>query len=96
MSGTHYDLAMASPERIPLQVGSTDLSIGAYSVGVAPARTCEELVAAYIELVFLVRQDFPEYFRDEDFDALASATAQDVSYFRNRVVADLKTARVAS
>lgn len=96
MPGNGYDRAMTNPERIPLQVGTTDLAIGEYSVGVPPARTCDELVEAYIELVYLVRRDYPEYFREEDFVALAEATTQECSYFRNRAVAEIQLARVAS
>ena len=96
MCSSSYDLAMTSPERTPLEIGTTDLAIGEYSVGVAPARTCEQLISAYLELVSLVRRDHPEYFRDEDFESLARATTQEASFFRNRVVSRLQTARAAS
>ena len=88
-------LFMTSPQRIPLEVGTTALAIGEYSVGLAPSRSCDQLVSAYLELVGLVRADHPEYFRDEDFDALANATTRDASYFRNQVVSQLQPARVA-
>lgn len=84
-----------SPQRTPLEVGTTALAIGRYSVGLAPSRTCEQLVGAYLELVAMVRRDYPEYFRDEDFDALAEATTRDASFFRNQVVAQLQAVRVA-
>jgi len=71
------------------------LAIGAYSVGVAPTRTSEQLVAAYVELVALVRRDHPEYLRDDDFDVLAAATTQPASFFRNRVVSNLQQQSVA-
>ena len=96
MSSTDYDFAMANPERTPLEVGTTALAIGEYSVGVAPARTCEQLISAYLELVALVRRDHPEYFRDADFDSLAASTGQEASFFRNSVLAQLQTARAAS
>ncbi len=82
-------LFMSSPQRTPLEVGTTALAIGEYSVGLAPSRTCDQLVAAYLELVGMVRNDYPEYFREEDFDALARATAHDSSFFRNQVVSRL-------
>ena len=86
---------MISPERTPLEVGTTALAIGEYSVGLAPSRTCEQLVAAYLELVSMVRRDHPEYFREGDFAALAAGTARDSSFFRNRAVAQFQTADVA-
>ena len=93
----HYAISVKSmsPDRTPLEVGTTALAIGEYSIGLAPSRTCEQLVAAYLELVGIVRRDHPEYFREQDFDALASATAKDAPYFRNQVVSQLQSARVA-
>ena len=81
--------------RIGLEVGVTDLSIGEYSVGLAPSRTSEQLVEAYIELVTLVRRDHPEYLRDEDLDILAVSTGLDTGFLRNRVTSQVASLRVA-
>ncbi len=87
---------MTSPTRTPLEVGLTDLSIGEYSVGLAPGRTSEQLVLAYLELVSLVRQDDPEYLRDEDIDTLVEATHLDRSFVQNRVNTHLSQIGLAS
>ncbi len=87
---------MNTPNRTPLEVGLTDLSIGEYSVGLAPARTSEQLVLAYLELITLVRQDHPEYLRDEDIDTLVEATQLERSFITNRVNTHLATLGVAS
>jgi len=84
-----------SPQRIPLEVGITDLSIGRYSVGLAPSRTSEHLVEAYIELVKLVRRDNPEYLRDDDFEVLSASTGLEAGFLRNRVLSQLESLRVA-
>ncbi len=86
---------MTSPQRTHLEVGTTALAIGEYSVGLAPSRTCEQLVSAYLELVTMVRRDHPEYFREEDFDALATATTRDADFFHNQVLSQLEPVRVA-
>jgi len=65
---------MNTPNRTALEVGLTDLSIGEYSVGLAPARTSEQLVLAYLELISLVRQDHPEYLLDNRTLARARAS----------------------
>jgi hypothetical protein len=85
---------MSTPSRTPLEVGLTDLSIGEYSVGLAPSRTAEQLVLAYLELVSLVRQDHPEYLRDDDLDTLVEATSLERSFIQNRVRSHLAEARV--
>jgi hypothetical protein len=85
---------MSTPNRTPLEVGLTDLSIGEYSVGLAPTRTAEQLVLAYLELVSLVRQDHPEYLRDDDLDTLVEATSLERSFIQNRVRSHLAQARV--
>jgi len=95
MPSAGYARPMSSPERTPLEVGSSDLAIGEYSVGLAPTRTCDQLVIAYLELVALVRRDHPDYLRDADFQALADATTQEPAFFRNRVLAELHASRVA-
>lgn len=87
---------MTTPNRTPLEVGLTDLSIGEYSVGLAPARTSEQLVLAYLELISLVREDHPEYLRDEDIDTLVEATSLERSFITNRVNTHLATLSVAS
>ncbi len=87
---------MNTPNRTPLEVGLTDLSIGEYSVGLAPARTNEQLVLAYLELITLVRQDHPEYLRDEDIDTLVEATQLERSFITNRVNTHLATLSIAS
>ncbi len=71
--------------RTPLEVGFSDLSIGSHSVGLAPTRTGEQLVEAYLELITLVRRDRPEYLRDEDIDVLARETKFDPPFIKNRV-----------
>lgn len=76
---------MTTPTRTPLEVGLTDLSIGEYSVGLAPSRSSEQLVEAYLELISLVRSDHPEYFREEDIDTLVHATHLERSFITNRV-----------
>lgn len=76
---------MTTPTRTPLEVGLTDLSIGEYSVGLAPSRSSEQLVEAYLELISLVRNDHPEYLRDEDIDTLVQATHLERSFVTNRV-----------
>ena len=87
---------MTTPNRTPLEVGLTDLSIGEYSVGLAPSRTSEQLVLAYLELITLVREDDPEYLRDEDIDTLMRVTKLDRSFITNRVQVHLSTLRIAS
>ena len=86
---------MANLQRTSLEVGLSDLSIGEYSVGLAPSRTSEQLVEAYLELVGLVRRDNPEYLRDEDFAVLADSTGLELAFLRNRVTSQLETLRVA-
>ncbi len=76
---------MTTPTRTPLEVGLTDLSIGEYSVGLAPSRSSEQLVEAYLELISLVRDDHPEYLRDEDIDTLVESTHLERSFVTNRV-----------
>ncbi len=76
---------METTERTPLEVGFTDLSIGSYSVGLAPTRTGEQLVEAYLELITLVRRDRPEYLRDGDIATLAAETKLDHAFIKNRV-----------
>ena len=76
---------MDQTERTPLEIGFTDLSIGGYSVGLAPTRTSEQVVEAYLELVTLVRRDRPNYIRDEDIVTLAAETHLDLGFLRNRV-----------
>jgi hypothetical protein len=87
---------MNTPSRTPLEMGLTDLSIGEYSVGLAPARTSEQLVLAYLELVSLVREDHPEYLREEDIDTLVGATGLERSFIQNRVRTHLARPSVAS
>lgn len=87
---------MTSPNRTPLEVGLTDLSIGEYSVGLAPSRTSEQLVLAYLELISLVRDDHPEDLRDEDIDTLVKATGLERSFIQNRVTSHLAATRIAS
>lgn len=96
MTVVAYSHHMTSPIRTPLEVGLTDLSIGEYSVGLAPSRTCEQLVQAYLELVGLVRQDHPEYLREEDIDTIAEATQLDRTFLQNRVRTHLAQLSVAS
>ena len=86
---------MTTPNRTPLEVGITDLSIGEYSVGLAPSRTAEQLVLAYLELVSLVREDHPEDLRDDDLDTLVQATSLERSFIQNRVRSHLAEGRVA-
>lgn len=74
----------------------SDLSIGEYSIGLAPARTSEQLLFAYLELISLLRQDHPEYLRIEDIDTLVEATRLDRSFITNRVTTHLRTLSVAS
>ncbi len=95
MLRNRYYQLMASPQRTPLEVGVADLSIGEYSVGLAPSRTSEHLVEAYIELVTLVRRDNPEYLRDEDFEILSGSTGLEAKFLRNRVTSQLQSLRVA-
>ena len=76
---------MTTPTRTPLEVGLTDLSIGEYSVGLAPSRSSEQLVEAYLELISLVRNDHPEYLRDDDIDTLVKSTHLERSFVTNRV-----------
>lgn len=85
---------MTKSNRTPLEVGLTDLSIGEYSVGLAPSRSAEQIVLAYLELVSLVRQDHPEYLRDDDLDTLVEATSLQRSFIQNRVRSHLAVARV--
>lgn len=87
---------MTSPARTPLEVGLTDLSIGEYSVGLAPSRSSEQLVLAYLELISLVRRDHPEYLRDEDIDTMVEATSLERAFITNRVKTHLKSTAVAS
>ena len=82
-------------QRTQLQVGVSDLAIGEYSVGLAPSRTSEQLVEAYLELIGLVRQHEPEYMRDEDFEVLSISTGLDAGFLRNRVTSQLRSVRVA-
>lgn len=86
---------MDTTERTPLEVGFTDLSIGSYSVGLAPTRTGEQLIEAYLELIALVRRDRPEYLRDGDIDTLATETRLDRSFIKNRVANHLKSTILA-
>ena len=87
---------MTIPDRTPLEVGLTDLSIGEYSVGLAPSRSSEQVVQAYLELISLVRRDHPEYLRTEDIDTLVDATRLERSFVDNRVKTHLASARLAS
>lgn len=87
---------MTTPDRTPLEVGLTDLSIGEYSVGLAPSRSSEQVVQAYLELISLVRRDHPEYLRDDDVDTLVNATGLDRTFVQNRVKTHLDSARLAS
>ena len=87
---------MKTPSRTPLEVGVTDLSIGQYSVGLAPSRSSEQLVQAYLELISLVRQDQPEYLRDEDIDILVEATHLERPFIQNRVTSYLAAQGVSS
>lgn len=96
MGECKYSCAMTSPARTPLEVGLTDLSIGEYSVGLAPGRTGEQLVLAYLELVSLVREDHPEYLRHEDVDTLVNATHLDRAFIQNRVNNHLPSLSAAS
>lgn len=82
--------------RTPLEVGVTDLSIGDLSVGLAPSRTGEQLVLAYLELISLVRESDPEYLRDEDIDTLVGATHLDRAFIQNRVNNHLSSLSAAS
>ena len=75
--------------RTPLEIGFSDLSIGGCSVGLAPTRTCEQLVEAYLELIALVRRDTPESLRDEDITVLVAECNMDPEFLRNRVVSHL-------
>ena len=86
---------MTSP-RTPLEVGIMDLSIGSYSVGLAPSRTCEDIVVGYLELLALVRQDYPEYLRDADIDTLVETTHLDRTFILNRVSNHLSQPALAS
>jgi len=70
----------------------TDLAIGSYSVGLAPSRTAEHLVEAFLDLIGLVRQDDPDFLRDEDILVIADATGMDAQFLRNRVQSHLSTA----
>lgn len=76
---------MALIDRTPLEVGFSCLSIGAYSVGVPPTRTSEQIVEAYLDLLSLVRRHLPIDIRHDDIDVLASEANLDRSYIRNRV-----------
>ncbi|MFT7474076.1 MAG: hypothetical protein ACI81L_000992 [Verrucomicrobiales bacterium] len=87
---------MNTPSRTPLEVGLTDLAIGEYSVGLAPARTSEQLVLAYLELISLVREDHPEYVREEDIDTLVEATSLAPAFIQNRVSTHLASTSIAS
>lgn len=87
---------MTIPSRTPLEVGQTDLSIGEYSVGLAPSRSSEQLVRAYLELISLVRQDHPEYLRNDDLDTLVEATHLERAFIENRVNNHLADPPVAS
>ena len=87
---------MAGKERNRLEVGSTDLSIGQYSVGFPPTRTGEQIIEAYLELITLVRVVEPEDVRLEDLAKLACTTGLDESFIQNRVLAHLAAARAAS
>lgn len=95
MNVNSYSLAMTSQQRTPLELGMVDLSIGQYSVGLAPSRTNQQLVEAYLELISLVRRSQPEYLRENDFEILSAATGLDPSYFRNRVESHLRTLEAA-
>jgi hypothetical protein len=87
---------MNTPDRTALEVGLSDLAIGEYSVGLAPSRTSEQLVIAYLELISLVREDHPEYLRDEDIDTLVEATSLERTFIQNRVATHLATTSAAS
>ena len=95
MPENRYCRTMTNTQRTPLEVGVSDLSIGEYSVGLAPSRTSEHLVEAYIELVSLVRRDNPDYLRDEDFETLSDSTGLEPRFLRNRVTSQLQSLRVA-
>ncbi len=82
---------MNTTERTPLEVGFSDLSIGSYSVGLAPTRTGEQLIEAYLELITLVRRDRPDYLRDGDIDILAGQTGLDHGFIKNRVANHMKS-----
>lgn len=81
--------------RTALEVGFSDLSIGSYSVGLPPSRTGEQIIAAYIDLVTLVRRDKPKYLRDEDFIVLSNETNLDCAFIKNRVKTHLANEAVA-
>lgn len=87
---------MTIPDRTPLEVGLSDLSIGEYSVGLAPSRSSEQVLQAYLELVSLVRHDHPEYLRDDDIDTLVDATHLERAFVQNRVKSHLASAKLAS
>lgn len=83
-------------DRTPLEIGFTDLSIGHHSVGLAPTRTGEQIVEAYLELISLARQDHPEYLRDEDIHVLAQETRLDPTFIMNRVRKHMSAYTVAA
>ena len=87
---------MKSVLRDPLEVSTNALSIGEYSVGLAPARCSEQLVAAYLELISIVRRDHPDYLRDEDVDTLTSATGMERAFVANRVKCHIDGVSLAS
>ena len=86
---------MDTTPRTTLEVGFSDLSIGRHSVGLPPSRTGEQIVAAYLDLVQLVRRDRPEYLRDEDFEVLAAETKLDPTFIKTRVQNHLAAEAVA-
>ena len=91
MSVAGYGQSMETSGRTPLEVGFSDLSIGSYSVGLPPSRTGEQVVEAYLDLIALVRSDYPEDLREEDFEVLADETKLDGPFIRNRVKTHLAT-----
>ena len=76
---------MTAQRTSPLEVGLTDLSIGEYSVGLAPCRTGEQVLAGYLDLIALVRADYPEEVRDEDLDTLVTHTGMERRFIETRV-----------
>ena len=96
MTACRYYPPMKTLNRTSLEVGLTDLSIGEYSVGLAPSRSSEQVVLGYLELIGLVRHDHPEYLRDNDIDTLVDATKLDRTFITNRVNTHLASLSLAS
>lgn len=82
--------------RTPLEVGEAALSVGEHSVGLPRARTRDQVVEAYLELIELVRDQHPEHFRDEDIVVLASETGLEREFIENRVRSHLDRSRTAA